>query len=382
MKKTSKKICVVLALVLAILMLASNLTFAKPSYSELDPNSWITLPMMITGKTAHITVSSSAGAYTLYYQIQYLTDTQFSSFETKQRTLKTELEKKKEAAETKTAELNTIIDQYNKEQQENGTVSEATKQAYAIAKAAAEAAVKDYRDYAEAAQEEIMAIIPDFVEADWTQSTDGTIQLDYGNKTGAVHFVLWAKLVAGGATSYDMTVYSTTITGEESVAITESTLSVKVGESKTLTVTHSGGTQALVWESSDETIAEVNDNGMVTGIREGTATITVKLADGSSRDTCTVTVTKESSGGNGNTNQPPQGNIVIPGTSNNTTNGGGSTNTNTAGNKPTGVTGNMDNTKASGKIPQTGANSTIILIVAGFAVAGGFCYYKYRKYNF
>lgn len=382
MKKTSKKICVVLALVLAILMLASNLTFAKPSYSELDPNSWITLPMMITGKTAHITVSSSAGAYTLYYQIQYLTDTQFSSFETKQRTLKTELEKKKEAAETKTAELNTIIDQYNKEQQENGTVSEATKQAYVIAKAAAEAAVKDYRDYAEAAQEEIMAIIPDFVEADWTQSTDGTIQLDYGNKTGAVHFVLWAKLVAGGATSYDMTVYSTTITGEESVAITESTLSVKVGESKTLTVTHSGGTQALVWESSDETIAEVNDNGMVTGIREGTATITVKLADGSSRDTCTVTVTKESSGGNGNTNQPPQGNIIIPGTSNNTTNGGGSTNTNTAGNKPTGVTGNMDNTKASGKIPQTGANSTIILIVAGFAVAGGFCYYKYRKYNF
>ena len=380
MKKISKKIGVVVALILAILMIISNIALAKIKLEELDPKSWITLPMFIRNDTTNISVSPNAGTYTLYYQMQFMTDSQFNAMETKQRTFKEELDRKEEILNTKTAELNTVINQYN-EEGKNGTVSEATKQALDNARAAQKAAADDYANYAKAAQEELMEIIPDFVETAWKQTTDGTVELDYGGKTGSIHFVLWAKLVASGETTYDMNVYSTSVTGSETVSIGETTLSLKVGESKTLTLSHTGGTKGVIWESSDETIAEVNENGKVTAIREGQAVITVKLADGSSRDTCTVTVTSETGGGSGSQEEnPPKGNITIPGANTNKTTGGSTTNT--AGNKPTGVTGNMDNTKAGGKIPQTGGNYTIILIVAGFAIAGGFCYYQYRKYNF
>ena len=50
--------------------------------------------------------------------------------------------------------------------------------------------------------------------------------------------------------------------------------------------------QNITWTSSDETVATVA-NGIVTGIAEGTSTITVTTADGSFTDTCIVTVSGE-----------------------------------------------------------------------------------------
>ena len=47
------------------------------------------------------------------------------------------------------------------------------------------------------------------------------------------------------------------------------------------TVLPEGTAQDLIWESSDETIATVDHNGMVTGVKKGTATITAKTTDGS-----------------------------------------------------------------------------------------------------
>ena len=46
------------------------------------------------------------------------------------------------------------------------------------------------------------------------------------------------------------------------------------------------------WTSNNEEVATVS-NGVITGIAEGTATITVKTIDGNYTDTCTVTVTEE-----------------------------------------------------------------------------------------
>ena len=45
----------------------------------------------------------------------------------------------------------------------------------------------------------------------------------------------------------------------------------------------------IVWESSDKAIATV-ENGVVTAVAMGTATITAKTEDGNISDTCTVTV--------------------------------------------------------------------------------------------
>lgn len=50
--------------------------------------------------------------------------------------------------------------------------------------------------------------------------------------------------------------------------------------------------QELTFSSSDESVAIIADYGMVRGVGEGTATITVTTVDGGFTDTCEVTVTE------------------------------------------------------------------------------------------
>ena len=55
--------------------------------------------------------------------------------------------------------------------------------------------------------------------------------------------------------------------------------------------------KAVNWTSSDSTVATVDQNGVVTAVDRGTATITVTTEDGNYTATCTVTVSRYSSGG-------------------------------------------------------------------------------------
>ena len=80
----------------------------------------------------------------------------------------------------------------------------------------------------------------------------------------------------------------------ESVAVEPKTLSLKVGETGTLTATvapENATNKTVTWTSNKTDIATVSDKGVVTAVAAGEATITVTTEDGSKTAECTVTVT-------------------------------------------------------------------------------------------
>jgi uncharacterized repeat protein (TIGR01451 family) len=78
-----------------------------------------------------------------------------------------------------------------------------------------------------------------------------------------------------------------------SVAVSSKTLNLEVGQTRTLTATvtpDNATDKTVTWTSSDKNVATVDkDNGTVTAVGEGTATITATAANGK-KDTCKVTV--------------------------------------------------------------------------------------------
>ena len=77
------------------------------------------------------------------------------------------------------------------------------------------------------------------------------------------------------------------------VSLSSDTLTLKVGESHTLTATitpDNATDQNVTWSSDNESVATVDATGKVTAVGAGTATITVTTADGGKTATCTVTV--------------------------------------------------------------------------------------------
>lgn len=76
------------------------------------------------------------------------------------------------------------------------------------------------------------------------------------------------------------------------ISFDETEITVLQQESKTLTInfTPSNSLKTVTWKSSAPEIAAVDENGKVTGVSEGTATITATSANGSVTATCTVNV--------------------------------------------------------------------------------------------
>ena len=77
------------------------------------------------------------------------------------------------------------------------------------------------------------------------------------------------------------------------ISLNKDTLSLVVGNSETLTatLTPANSTDKVTWTSSADSIATVDENGVVTAVTEGTATITAKANDDVSA-MCVVTVEK------------------------------------------------------------------------------------------
>ena len=110
-----------------------------------------------------------------------------------------------------------------------------------------------------------------------------------GVKAGTA--TITAKTADGGYTATcKVTVTAKKVTG---VTLNKSTLSLKAGGSAYLTakVSPTGASGKVTWSSSDASVATVSSTGKVTGVKAGTATITVKTVDGGYTASCKVTVT-------------------------------------------------------------------------------------------
>ena len=84
------------------------------------------------------------------------------------------------------------------------------------------------------------------------------------------------------------------------VSLNKTSLSMKVGETQTLTatVTPSNATdKSMKWSSSNTSVATVSSSGVVTAKKAGNATVTVKTNDGGKQATCSVTVKETTMGG-------------------------------------------------------------------------------------
>ncbi|MBR6017259.1 MAG: Ig-like domain-containing protein [Paludibacteraceae bacterium] len=91
------------------------------------------------------------------------------------------------------------------------------------------------------------------------------------------------------------------------ISLNKSTTSIEVGKTETLSVTYTPANantgKAITWMSSDPSVATVDQNGQVTGIAIGTATIIASAASGASTS-CEVTVTASTT--------PPDPPVVVP----------------------------------------------------------------------
>lgn len=132
-------------------------------------------------------------------------------------------------------------------------------------------------------------------EVTWSSSDASIATVDAngkvtGLKAGTATITATSKTKSSITASCAVTVKAVPVTG---VAITPSTATIQINGTTTLSysVSPSDATDKTVsWSSDNTNVATVDANGKVTGVAEGTATITVTTTDGNKTATCLVTV--------------------------------------------------------------------------------------------
>lgn len=368
MKKTKAFLIVFLILCISII----PLKYVNAHSIELDENNLISFPLFIYNGKGTISISSSQTGYELYYQAVEIPNDDYQKMEEIKTAGKKAIEELNTQLNSLKAErdnLKTVYDEayaaYQEKVTNNATEEEiaTAKEAYETAKTNYQNKIEEYNDkvdeYNAKVKEintNINAIVPAYVEGNWTKTEDGNFQMDLTQFSGNKAFAIWAKLVTSdGTIVYDEETYK--LSGKkvedvavESISLDKTSISIAVGSEYTLVATvkpTDATNKSVIWTSDNEKVAKV-EAGKVIAVSGGTATITATTADGNYTATCKVTVTQKA----GTPNQDDNGN---------------------QGNQ-------KDPTVADGKLPQTGS----LLYIAGVAIIAvgiaGIVAYKKGKY--
>ena len=307
--------CKKILLLLTLMLIAIVGTVSAHSV-DLDPESLISFPFIVSEGKGKITVKSSVTNYTLYYQNVEISNATYDEINTIKENGKAELstiERQMNSLKEEYNNLKTIKDEKYTTYQ-NAISNNLTEEQINVAKTEYETAntnytnkVKEYNTKVDEYNAKVSQInnqvkdkLPMYNDSNWTKTTDGSFKVNLTQFSGKKSFSIWAKLVTGTNTYYDQEIYSMNGTKPTEVSVTsvslnKSTLDIKVGETATLTATinpTNATNKNVTWESDNTQIATVDTAGKVTAIKEGTAKITVKTKDGNYTATCIVTVSK------------------------------------------------------------------------------------------
>jgi len=214
---------------------------------------------------------------------------------------------------------------------------------------------------------ELRKSVPMYDEDKWNNITNSvknnsnTTELDLSQLSPEKIFGIWIKVRNSQGEYYNSALIERDRIEIESISFAEKEVSLEEGKTISLQVTvKPNSADAIIYFSSDnEKIAQIDEIlGKVTAVSEGTATITAKTKDGEFTDTCTVTVTKKADdtatgATDDTTKQEPKADDTAK----------QETTENVVKQEV------KDTTKATGKLPKTGASYVIELIVMSLIIA-------------
>lgn len=297
----SKKIKIYIILLVFILSLFLNFKVIKAYSGEIDPENMIILPKNLSVSngiaTGTIFLSPENPNYQISYQKVDITEEIYQNIINKRNEVNTFIQENNDKLMEEMIGVEDLQDEYERLRDSETAEEEQITEAYNKYMEARATYLENYEQVSsqnEAKKQEFYSLIPDYTN-NWinTTNSDDNVKIDFSNYSGTIHFVLWVKVQDQSNTYYDMDIYSSDIKQQQdqsNITINNVSATIKVNQTVQLTATSSTGSN-ISWTSSDTSVATVTQEGLVTGIKQGTATITAQ-ADGK-KAICTVTVVSE-----------------------------------------------------------------------------------------
>lgn len=222
-----KKNKIALMILIMLLISLTPLKKIQAHTVELDPESLISLPMMILGGSGTVTIKNTVTDYTLYFQAVKIDNATYSQMKQIQTNSDTELKKLKEEYTALKTEMNTLKEKYNTaydaytEGLKNTSLTETEKAelktTYETAKTNYQNKVTEYNNKVEAynnkvdeQNKKIKELTPMYSENNWVKTTNNEISIDTTKFSGEQPYTIWVKLVTPSATYYDEGIYTMT----------------------------------------------------------------------------------------------------------------------------------------------------------------------------